>query len=118
MQPFTNLRSGSSDQLFSYIQKLFSRAVPVPSIIYPNDQCLVWVRALDKDGYSRHRVPKGLKGSDLVHRFIYQNLFEDPQDLTIDHACGKKSCINPRHMRVLPLKMNRELGYHRNLVMS
>ena len=90
-------------------------AVPVPSAIYPEDMCLVWVRALDDDGYARHRIPKDLSGSALVHRFIYQNFVEDPQDLTIDHGCGVKNCINLRHLRLLPHDINMDLGDHRKL---
>lgn len=93
-----------------YIQGLYARTVPVPSEIFPRDPCLVWCGAKDVDGYSKHKPPKDFKGSTLVHRFIYQAIHGELGDATIDHACGKVDCINPRHLRLLDRATNKAYG--------
>ena len=35
--------------------------------------------------------------------------------VTVDHACGNRGCCNLRHLRALPLKLNRQLGDHRKI---
>jgi hypothetical protein len=93
-----------------YIQGLYARTVPVPSEIFPRDPCLVWCGAKDVDGYSKHKPPKDFKGSTLVHRFIYQAIHGELGDATIDHACGRVDCINPRHLRLLDRATNKAYG--------
>ena len=66
------IRNDIPKELQSYLQKLVERTVPIISIIFPDDYCWQWVGAIDKDGYAKHRIPGGYKGSTLVHRFIYQ----------------------------------------------
>ena len=109
------IRNDIPKELQSYLQKLVERTVPIISIIFPDDYCWQWVGAIDKDGYAKHRIPGGYKGSTLVHRFIYQVAVAFPNELTIDHACGNKGCINLRHLRLLPRDLNLRYGDHRKL---
>lgn len=100
------------------VKSLIERTVPA-ICVHPDfyhDPCFVWTGAKDEDGYGRHRVPAGMGGSALVHRFIYEKLVgEIPDGLTVDHACGVRGCCNLRHLRLLPLDLNRELGDHRKI---
>ena len=109
------LKDGLSEQEMDYIQKLYDSTVPVPSIIFKRDPCLVWTKAQNPKGYGKHNPPKALKGSTLVHRWLWERGVGELGEATIDHACGKTSCINLRHLRPLDRELNRKYGDHRNL---
>ena len=107
---------------YEYILKLYNRTLPVPSVIFKRDPCLVWCGAKDDDGYSKHNPPDAIKGSSLVHRYIYKSVFgthtEDEKaevNATIDHACGVIDCINLRHLRLLDRATNKAYGDPREL---
>ena len=112
-------RDGISKADLHHVRSLIERTVPAicnhPDFWF--DPCFVWTGATDTDGYGRHRVPTGgTGGSALVHRYIYQKAIGDiPPDITVDHACSNRACCNLRHLRLLPLALNRELGDHRKL---
>ena len=111
------VRSDISEGELRWMQHLMSRCVPVLSDHpdFLNDWCVEWTGALDPDGYARHKPPKDLDGSKLVHRWMYEKAIEPLGNLTVDHACGNRGCCNLRHLRALPLKLNRQLGDHRQL---
>lgn len=109
------IRNDIPNELVTYLQKLIERTIPVMSSVFPDDMCWQWVGAVDRDGYGKHKVPRKFQGSSLVHRFIYQNAVMNPDQATIDHACGNTACINLRHLRLLPLKLNLAYGDPRNL---
>ena len=116
------VRSGISDQELEYLNKLYSRTVPTKPGGAVEGYCFVWTGAKSEDGYAAHRVPKGLSGSGLVHRFIWQIAVGPPPDdpvwqwknratdLTLHHKCGVRSCVNLWHLCLLPLGINREIG--------
>ena len=54
-----------------------------------------------KDGYGR--IYTGRKSWDEVaHRVMYETLVGPiPQDMTIDHLCLNKRCVNPDHLEVV-----------------
>ena len=110
-----DLKEGLSEQEMDYIQKLHDLTIPVPSIIFKRDPCLIWTKAKNPDGYAKHNPPKNLKGSTLVHRWLWECGIGELGEATIDHACGKTSCINLRHLRPLDRNLNRKYGDHRNL---
>ena len=106
-----------------YIRKLYNRTIPVPSVIFKRDPCLVWCGAKDEDGYSKHNPPDAIKGSSLVHRYIFKSVYgthtEDEKEevnATIDHACSVIDCINLRHLRLLDRATNKAYGDHREFV--
>lgn len=66
--------------------------------------CWLWLGHLDKDGYGNIRV--GLHRI-MAHRFSYKLYYSfiDP-NLTINHLCENKSCVNPTHLELISLKGN------------
>lgn len=44
----------------------------------------------------------GERGKTTVHRAAYVHHFGiQPGDLTVDHTCHNKACVNPAHLRLL-----------------
>lgn len=64
--------------------------------------CWPWVGALNEKGYpliARSRTSHPGPGSAFAHRHYYEmNVGPIPPDLTLDHLCGNKSCVNPDHL--------------------
>jgi len=113
-----------SDAQLKYIQHLYDLSIPCLSERFPDDPCRVWTRSKKKAGYAAHRVPKHLQSyskSTLVHKFLYEmfdgKIGESSKDeeLTIEHRCGRTSCINLRHLELLPRDLNKDLGDPRKL---
>ena len=110
------LRDDLSEEEIRYVQSLYDHTIPVPSLIFKRDPCLVWVRAKDRKGYAKHNPSVAMPGSTLVHRYVFQMAIgEIDEKATIDHACGETSCINVRHLRLLDRESNRKYGDHRQL---
>jgi hypothetical protein len=65
--------------------------------------CWLWTRCLDRDGYGNQRFQGRLQKS---HRVSYQILRGPiPPNLTIDHLCRVRHCVNPEHMEcVTPIE--------------
>ncbi len=79
------------------------RSIPVPE-----SGCWLWEGILNDDGYAmvgttlngKHRGQRG-------HRLAYQAAKGIiPTDLTIDHLCRVKCCVNPDHMEVVTRQEN------------
>ena len=75
---------------------------------------MIYLGAVDEDGYARIRVPKCAtvaKPSEILSRFMYQHLVEEiGTDLEVHHRCGNPSCINPRHLTAIPHDLNVAIG--------
>lgn len=75
----------------------------------PNSGCWLWTSTLDKDGYplaSRSRKLK-LPRTVRAHRALYELVVGViPDDMTLDHLCRLKCCVNPKHMEVVTNKIN------------
>ena len=65
-----------------------------------DEECWPWVGTLDRDGY-------GIASHSRAHRWAYEHLVGqiDP-NLTIDHLCSNRSCVNPAHMEPVPIRVN------------
>lgn len=63
-----------------------------------------WVWAGSGMRYGKFRVD----GRDhLAHRFAYEYMVAPiPEDLTIDHLCQNKKCVNPAHLDPVPPLIN------------
>jgi hypothetical protein len=66
--------------------------------------CLLYTKALDKDGYPRISLPgkKGL-GSRVVYEKHYGAI---PAGHEVDHICHVRRCIEPTHLRALSHRDN------------
>src|SRR5690242_13805090 len=69
----------------------------------PNTGCWLWVGSMfQTGGYGRY----GNK-SRLAHRVVYELLVGPiPDGLTLDHLCRVRSCVNPKHLEPVTLKVN------------
>ena len=46
-----------------------------------------------------------------AHRTYYERKFGPiPEDLTLDHLCRVRSCVNPDHLEAVPLVVNVDRG--------
>ena len=72
------------------------------------DTCWLWTAYLLNDGYASFRFPNGSR----AHRFSYE-YFKGPipNDLTVDHICRVRHCVNPDHLRLLSNKENVLIGF-------
>src|SRR6266849_2912561 len=66
--------------------------------------CLLYTKALDKDGYPRISLQgkKGL-GSQIVFELSYGAI---PAGHEVDHICHVRRCVEPSHLRVLTHRQN------------
>lgn len=64
-----------------------------------HEDCLLWTRALNTDGYPRAAINGDCNVK--VHRHVYSlvNPDEDIDGKVIRHTCDNPKCINPDHLR-------------------
>lgn len=70
----------------------------------PNSGCWLWDQNPTHDGYGRATV----NGKRIyAHRAVYeQHKGPISKDLTLDHLCRVRSCVNPAHLEPVPLNEN------------
>lgn len=69
--------------------------------------CWEWVGSKQKKGYGLFKQGKH-GGTTLAHRISYE-IFSGvkvPDNLTIDHLCRNRECVNPAHLEVVTLQEN------------
>lgn len=67
--------------------------------------CLLWTGGRNGKGYGSIGI--GNHKTALVHRFVYEaQVGPIPEDLTIDHLCLRKTCVNVRHMEIVTRSEN------------
>lgn len=72
------------------------------------NNCWMWNGAKTTNGYGLFWYDGK---STLTHRFIYELLMNHiPNNLTIDHLCRNRACVNPSHMEVVNIKENTRRG--------
>ena len=73
-------------------------------IVGQGDSCWLWTGTIGLKGYGRFFLAKKEK---VVHRIFYE-LFKGaiPKDLTIDHLCRVRHCVNPEHLEAVTSKDN------------
>src|ERR1700722_1233515 len=87
-------RRGKSD-----IEKFSESYIPEPM-----SGCWIWVLYTDKRGYGYFWI-KDRKHT--AHRASLMLLgLEVPNDMEVDHICKNRSCVNPKHWRVVTKKEN------------
>lgn len=77
----------------------------------PNSGCWLWTGCLMPNGYGQiqHR------GTLYAHRVAYELYVGPiPADLTIDHLCRTRSCVNPAHLEPVTFEENIRRGEWHN----
>lgn len=69
------------------------------------DACWEWIGALIPDGYGMI-LWNGRR--QLAHRVALEirNGVEVPQDMTVDHLCRNRACVNPEHLEIVTMTVN------------
>ena len=119
------------EAVLDYIKDRLDYTVPKLASIYPDNPCMIWLGAKDKDGYARHSVPNNLKRyggtSAVLHRYIYAWLMHggslpvrdnDGNRIEVHHKCGNRGCVNPHHLMLLSADQNKKLGNPQKLHMG
>ena len=71
----------------------------VRSVVGDPESCWLWPKYLKPNGYGFLRVAGKNK---YVHRISYEMFVGPiPEDMTIDHLCKVRHCVNPAHMEVV-----------------
>lgn len=72
------------------------------------DGCVVWTKAINKDGYG-HCWDIKLKKVRRTHVMAWEKIYGPvPDDKELDHTCKNRSCA--RHLEVVTHKRNMERG--------
>lgn len=62
--------------------------------------CWLWTGATQTRGYGSFSLTR--RTSVLAHRFAFEDVHGPiPSDLTLDHLCEVKRCVNPDHLEVV-----------------
>ena len=82
--------------------------------------CWEWTASVLPNGYGQFSSGKNRGTSILPHRVSYEFLVGPVgDDMTIDHLCKNKVCVNPQHLEVVTIQENikrrDENGYTRNI---
>lgn len=66
--------------------------------------CAIWRGHLSPAGYGRISVNNQRQ---LAHRVAWELTNGPiPQGMTVDHICGRRSCVNPDHLRLATIRQN------------
>jgi hypothetical protein len=77
-----------------------------------DDGCWIWTANRNWKGYGQFSY-QGRKVR--AHRFAYEQFRTSiPADMTIDHLCRVRHCVNPAHLEVVTMEENIRRGSHGN----
>lgn len=66
--------------------------------------CWLWTGAIDRDGYGQFWSDGAMV---KAHRFAHElHVGPVPDDLTIDHLCRVRNCVNPAHLEAVTIQVN------------
>jgi len=78
----------------------------VTSRIDASGDCWEWTGVVTDNGYGRVWYKGNMRGA---HRAVWELLVGPiPKDLTIDHLCRNRSCVNPDHLEPVTILENRQ----------
>lgn len=77
------------------------------SYVNKTDGCWEWTSAIDTYGYGVFQLARPKRQTVKAHRISYGLLVSKvPDDMTIDHLCKNKKCVNPSHLEVVTASEN------------
>jgi hypothetical protein len=78
--------------------------------------CWNWIGAVDSYGYGVFQLAYPKRQTVKAHRISYEILQEKIADnMTIDHLCFNKLCVNPKHLEVVSALVNGSRARQRQL---
>lgn len=86
--------------------RFFSKIKIDPNVSFNGVPCWLWTAGKDKNGYAKFSPAH----SETVRaqRFVYETFVAiiDPPELTTDHLCRVKPCVNPVHLEAVTGRVN------------
>lgn len=73
------------------------------------DDCWLWAGYISPNGYGYVYAKGSGKGASplIAHRIMYEEYKgQIPQNLTLDHLCRIRHCINPDHLEPVTIRVN------------
>lgn len=82
-----------------------NKSGPMPTVGNVQGACWQWTKGTIPSGYGSFHVSRTKTVG--AHRYAWEALHGPiPDDLTIDHLCRNKQCVNPDHMEVVTRGVN------------
>ena len=79
--------------------------------VQKTESCWLWTASLNTSGYGLFRNRQKLRPTEVSHRLSYLALVGSiPDDLTLDHLCRNRRCVNPDHLEPVTLEENLKRG--------
>lgn len=100
------LKAHTPEYLATFYERLEARSVG------GENGCRLWIGALTGQKYPAIRFMGDLWAIHRLLMTIEHGVIGDGME--VDHICFNKTCINPEHLRVIPMELNRSLKDPRN----
>jgi len=69
--------------------------------------CWLWTASLDRYGYGQFNPRPHITITRGAHRYAYELIIGPiPAQLTLDHLCRVRHCVNPDHLEPVSMKEN------------
>jgi hypothetical protein len=66
------------------------------------DTCWLWKGNKNRNGYGMFTTAWNMGYEAFAHRIMWEEYYGFiPRSYTIDHMCGQKGCVNPKHLQLM-----------------